>query len=75
MDKLNQCNKILRYLQEFGPITSMQAVRRLNILRPSNRIQELKARGYNINTEIIYETKEDGSHTHYAKYTLLEDRA
>lgn len=56
-----------------GPATTRELTRKYDIMRPSNRVQELKALGWNIATEIIYKTKEDGSTTHYAKYTLLED--
>ena len=67
--------KLLEYMRNKGSITSYYAALNLGILRPSNRIQELKALGHEIETQIIYKTRDDGSHTHYAKYTLLEERA
>lgn len=66
MDKFSQCSKLLRYMEEFGPITTWQAIVRLRIARPAARVADLKKRGYDIGTEIIYE--DDG--THYAKYSL-----
>ena len=71
MNKATQKNTILRHLIEIGPITSLQAVLQYNILRPSNRVQELKAEGLDIGTEIIYKRRDDGSTTHYAKYTYM----
>ena len=72
MNKATQKRKLLEHLQKNGTITSLQAVLNYNILRPSNRIQELKQDGVNIGTEIVWKTRDDGSTTHYAKYTLLE---
>lgn len=72
MSRDTQKKKLLEHLQKNGTITSLQAVLNYNILRPSNRIQELKQDGLNIDTEIIWNTKDDGTTTHYAKYTLLE---
>lgn len=62
---------LLNHLQKNRSITSMQATRNYNILRPSNRIQELKADGWDIQTEIIYKKRRNGTTTHYAKYTLV----
>ena len=70
MSYATQKDLILGHLKKHKTITSMQAVRRYNILRPSNRIQELKADGWVITTEIIYKKRRDGSMTHYARYTL-----
>ena len=75
MNKLIQRRKLLKYMQEFGPITTLQAITRLNIMKPSNRVSELKAEGYDIDTEIIWEKKQDGSMTHYAKYSYAGERA
>lgn len=72
MSRDTQKKKLLEHLQKNGTITSLQAVLNYNILRPSNRIQELKQDGLNIDTEIVWKTKDDGTTTHYAKYTLLE---
>lgn len=69
--KLNQRMKLLEFMRRNGSITSLQASDYLRILRPSNRIQELKALGYDIDTQIIYKQRRDGGYTHYAKYTLM----
>ena len=72
MSVATQKSKLLNHLTNSGPITSLEAVRKFNILRPSNRIQELKKDGIDIDTEIIWKTHDDGSVTHYVKYTLAE---
>ena len=75
MDKLNQKMKLVEFMRKHHSITSLQASNVLFILRPSNRIQELKSDGYDIDTEIIYRKNDDGSVTHYAKCTLLGEPA
>lgn len=70
MSVKTQKNTLLAHLLLNGPITSIEAVRMYNILRPSNRIQELKKDGFNIETEIIWKTRDDGTTTHYAKYSM-----
>lgn len=75
MNKINQRMKLIEYMRSNKSITSLEASDNLRILRPSNRIQELKALGYEIDTEIIYKQRRDGSYTHYAKYTLMEEPA
>ena len=70
MDTSTQKATLLAHLTKIGPITSLQAVKTYNILRPSNRIQELKADGHNIRTEIVWKKRKDGSTTHYARYSL-----
>ena len=72
MSKTTQKKLLLEHLTKHKTITSLQAVLTYNILRPSNRIQELKKDGVDIDTTIIYKTREDGTTTHYAKYTLVE---
>lgn len=72
MSKSTQKQQLLTHMKTFGPITSFQAVVKYGILRPSNRIQELKDDGVNIMTEIVWKKKEDGSTTHYARYSLRE---
>ena len=71
MDRATQKEIILGHLKLRKSITSLQAMQQYYILRPSNRIQELKADGYNIKTDIIYKKRKNGTTTHYAKYTLL----
>ena len=71
MDKLTQCKKMVEYMKMFGPITTLQAIVYLRIVRPASRIHDLKKMGYQIDTELVYAENSDGSKTHYAKYTLI----
>lgn len=40
---MSQCEKIIRYMKDFGSITTMQAFQDLGITRLSGRIYDLKA--------------------------------
>ena len=71
MTTATQKQRLLDHLVKYKSITSLEATRKYYILRPSNRMQELKADGYEIQTEIVYKKKRDGTTTHYAKYTLV----
>ena len=71
MTTATQKQRLLDHLVKHKSITSLEATRKYYILRPSNRMQELKADGYDIQTEIVYKKKRDGTTTHYAKYTLV----
>jgi hypothetical protein len=39
---MTQCEAILKYIDDFGSITSLEAMTKLGILRPSARIAELR---------------------------------
>ena len=75
MDKLNQRMKIVEYMRNNGGITSLEAVENLHILRLASRIHELVKLGYDIDKEMIYKSKDDGSMIHYMRYTLLGEPA
>jgi len=75
MDKLNQRMKIVEYMRDNGGITSLEAVENLHILRLASRIHELVRLGYDIDKEMIYKSKDDGSTIHYMRYTLLGEPA
>ncbi len=70
MSTNTQKRQLLDHLARHKSITSLEAVRLYSILRPSNRIQELKSAGYNIATEIVWKQREDGTATHYARYSM-----
>ncbi len=64
MKKLSQEDVIARHLEQKGSITSMEAFEKYKITRLSGRIFDLRARGMDIVTDMIY--KKDG--TKYAVY-------
>lgn len=49
--KINQRQRILQYIREFGSITSLEAYKDLGITQLGARIFELKRDGYNFTTQ------------------------
>lgn len=62
---MNQKDRVLEHLAQFGSITSMEAITRYKITRLSAVIFDLKHKGHDIQTE----TLRDGTST-WAKYSL-----
>lgn len=69
---MSQCEKIIRYMKDFGSITTMQAFDDLGITRLSARIYDLKALGHKIKTETVKRRNRYGEKKVYFKYSLEE---
>lgn len=46
--KPTQNERILDYIEEFGSITQLEALRDLGVMRLASRISDLRKQGYNI---------------------------
>lgn len=68
----NQCNKILRYMTEFGSITPMDAIENFGCMRLGARIFDLKQDGYAIKTEMVKAKNRFGEPVSYARYSLQQ---
>ncbi len=66
---MSQSDSILQVLQRGLAITPIGALKRFGCLRLAARIQDLRARGYNITTE---EVKHKGKR--FARYRLIQKR-
>ena len=71
--KDTQHDKILRYMQDFGSITTLDAFRDLGITKLTTRISEMRRLGISI--EGTPETVENrfGDKCHINRYTLKEE--
>lgn len=67
---MNQGDKILKYLNDFGSITAYEAVIDLGITQLAARLCELKARGYEFDKEMQTGKNRYGESTHYIRYSL-----
>ena len=67
---MTQKEMILRYIEDFGFITSFQAYADLGITQLGARIKELKGRGYIFRTEDIKSENRYGKPTHHYRYFL-----
>ena len=73
--KTTQCEKILRHLEDYGHITSVEAMSEYGIMRLASRISDLKLKGYPISVELVSGKNRYGEPTRFAKYKLEERNA
>ena len=68
--KLTQCMKIIKYMNDFGSITPVQAMQDLGVMRLAARISDLEVDGWEIQHERETGRNRYGEKTSYAKYSL-----
>lgn len=66
---MTQCEQVLKYIQDNGGITSMQAFAELGITRLSGRIFDLRQSGVKIQRTMVSTINRYGESTRYALYT------
>ena len=69
---MNQCQRIIRHLDDFGSITSLEAMSDYGIMRLASRISDLRRRGYSITSEMVEGRNRYGEKTFYKKYSKGE---
>lgn len=67
---MNQTERILRHLQTFGAITSLEAIQDYGILRLASRISDLRKEGLPIRREMVSGRNRYGEATSFARYSL-----
>lgn len=73
MGKTKQTERVLRYMQDFGSITPLQALGDLGVMRLGARIWDLKQAGYPITRRMVGSKNRYGESVSYAEYRL-EDK-
>lgn len=71
--KITQCEMIEDYLDTYGGITPLEAMRDLGIYRLASRISDLKKQGHKIKSEMVSVATRNGGRTHIAKYSWADD--
>lgn len=71
--KITQCEMIEDYLDEWGSITPLEAMRDLGIMRLASRIADMKKSGLNIKSEMVSVATRNGGRTHIARYSWADD--
>ena len=66
---MTQCERILKYMDDFGSISTMQAFMDLGITRLASRIHDLRNMGIDIQKHTVKRHNRYGEITHYAVYT------
>lgn len=67
---LTQCQRVQRHLEDYGSITSLEAMQDYGIMRRASRISDLKKAGVPIIKEMVKGENRYGEATSYARYTL-----
>lgn len=71
--KMTQCDRIIRHMQDYGSISSMEAIQEYGILRLASRVNDLRSQGYDIVAETKTGKNRYGESTHFAVYRLKEE--
>jgi len=67
---MTQTEKILRYIQENGSITPLDALREFSCMRLASRVSELKKAGHPVCKTMETARNKYGDPVRYARYTL-----
>ena len=69
----SQCDRIIKYLNDFGSITQLEALQDLGIMRLASRMHNLRKSGYIINGQICEVKNRYGEICRIKKYKLGEE--
>ena len=53
MSKATQAQRVLDYMDTFGSITQLEALKDLGVMRLASRISDLKKQGYPIQSDVV----------------------
>jgi hypothetical protein len=67
-----QNQRIIDYINRYGSITPLEAMRDLGIYRLASRISDLKSRGYAVTSRFVPVATRDGGKTRIKEYSLQE---
>ena len=72
---MNQKQRILQYIRDFGSITPLEAIRDIGVLALSQRIGELKRDGAEIGVDIVDVPNRYGGESRVARYSFEPSRS
>ena len=64
---------IEEYINEYGSISALEALRDLGVYRLASRIADLKKQGHKIKSEMVSVATRNGGRTHIARYSWADD--
>lgn len=70
---MNQCERILNYINKFGSINPLEAMSDLGIIRLASRICDLKKDGYNIERTITKAKNRFGECVYFCTYSINDN--
>ena len=73
MNKPTQNQRILDYIEQFGSITQLEALRDLGVMRLASRISDLRKQGYRIVGDIVPVKNRFEEQCYIKRYRLDEE--
>lgn len=70
---MTQCELILKYLKDFGSITTFESYEELGITRLPSRINDLKNKGYEFNKDWVTKKNRYGKSISFLRYSILSE--
>lgn len=67
---MTQCERVLKYMNDFGSITQGEAFTELGVYRLASRICDLRKQGYRIEDTMESGKNRYGEPTSYKRYSL-----
>lgn len=68
--KVRQTEMVLMYLEQYGTITPVDAMREFGIMRLASRISDLKRAGWNIQSRMKQSTNRFGKPVRFSEYYI-----
>lgn len=75
MSKDTQAQRVLDYMDEFGGITQLDALKELGVMRLASRISDLKKAGHPIRSETIAVKNRFEEDCYIKRYSLVREEA
>ncbi len=72
---MTQCERILRYMRDVGPITQLDAAKEFGCYRLGARIWDMKKAGHPIRKRMVSEKNRFGESVSFAEYRLEDSNA
>lgn len=71
--KVTQNQRILNYIDQFGSITQLEALRDLGVMRLASRISDLRKQGHKIVSEVVPVKNRFEEQCHIKRYRFDEE--
>ncbi|MBQ8766585.1 MAG: helix-turn-helix domain-containing protein [Clostridia bacterium] len=71
--KPTQNQRILNYIEQFGSITQLEALRDLGVMRLASRISDLRKQGHKIVSEVVPVKNRFEEQCHIKRYRFEEE--
>ena len=70
--KQTQCTRIIRYMKDFGSISTLEAFGDIGCTRLASRICDLRQQGYDIGSKMEKSKNRYGETVYYKRYFLRD---